>query len=163
MSTPERKPTRREIINGERDENFIERRMRAFAERSRDPGDATTWAIVLGALMCTGLIFCYAVAAQPLMAFGAFLLTIAWVGVVSRFGRVNVFAVLWGASTADSRQEPNHTVIFRANALLVAISVIAVAIDAATGFDFMWYGVALLIAVIACVILAYRVWIAPIS
>lgn len=88
MKPPDKRPTRREILNGERDENFIERRMRAFAERSRDPGDATTWAIVLGALMCTGLIFCYAAAEQPMMAFAAFVLTIVWMGVVSRFGRV---------------------------------------------------------------------------
>lgn len=162
MSQRERKPTRREIINGERDENFIERRMRAFADRSRDPGDATTWAIVLGALMCTGLIFCYAVAEQPLLAFAAFVLTLVWSTVVSRFGRVNVLSVLWGSSAADSRHEPDHQVIFRANAALVAIALAALLVDAVSGWHFMWYGNALLIVVVSYLILAYRVWIAPI-
>lgn len=162
MSMQGRKPTGREIVRGEHDESFIERRMRAFAERSRDPGDATTWAIVLGALMCTGLIFCYAVARQPLMALASFLLTFVWIGVVSRFGRVNVFAVLWGASAADSRIEPDYSVIFRANAVLVAISLLAILVDAVTGWDFMWYSVALLAVVVAYVILAWKVWIAPI-
>jgi hypothetical protein len=112
--------------------------------------------------MCTGLIFCYAAAEQPLMALGAFVLTIVWIGVVSRFGRVNVLAVLWGSSAADSRQEPDHLVIFRANAVLVAISLVGVIVDAVTGWDFMWYGVVLMAAVLAYGILAYKVWIAPI-
>ena len=136
--------------------------MRAFADRSRDPGDATTWAIVLGALICTGLIFCYAVAEQPLMAFGAFVLTFVWIGIVSRFGRVNVFSVLWGASATDSRHDPNHLVIFRANAVLVVIALAALLIEVIAGWDFMWYGIAILVVVAAYIILAYKVWIAPI-
>ena len=65
MSTSGKGPTRREYTEGEQNESLISRRARAFADRSRDPGDATTWAVVLGSLMFTLLMFCLAVSGHP--------------------------------------------------------------------------------------------------
>lgn len=162
MSNTGREPSRREYTESEQDQSFIGRRMKAFADRSREPGDATTWAVVLGALMSTLLMICFAVAGHSMLALTSFGLAAVWVFVVSHFGRVNVFSVLWGAATTDSTTEPEHLVIYRATAVLSAISIIAVLIDAATGWGFTWYGVALIAVVIAYIGVVYHPWIASI-
>lgn len=137
----------REYTEGEQHQSFIGRRMDAFADRSREPGDATTWAIVLGSLICTLLVICYAVAGQPVVAFISLLLTLAWVSIVSRIGRVNVASILWGSSTNDLDKPPNHTFIFQATTLLALISLAAVVVDAIRGWNFSWYGLILLVVV----------------
>lgn len=158
MSTRNPNEPRREYTEGEQQRSFIGRRMDAFADRSREPGDAATWAVVLGALMWTLLVISYSVARQPLMAVVMFVLTLVWVIVMSRFGNVNVFSILWGAATTDASTPPNGPVIFQASALLAVLSIIAVAVDAVTGWDFGWYGIVLLITAGAYVAVYARTW-----
>jgi hypothetical protein len=69
--------------------------------------------------------------------------------------------VLWGAATTDADTPPNHLVVFRATAVVAGISLFALIIDAATGWSFGWYGVALLAAILGFGGVAYRNWIAP--
>lgn len=161
MSTPGKKPMRREYTESEQGESLIGRRARAFADRSRDPGDATTWAVVLGAVISTLLMFCFAAGDHPRLALASVAITVVWMFVVSRYGRVNVAAVLWGAATTDASTPPEHLVVFRATAAVAAVSLLAVIVDAATGWSFRWYSLALLAAIIAFVGVSYRTWISP--
>lgn len=161
MSTSGNKPTRREYTEGEQSESLISRRARAFADRSRDPGDATTWAVVLGAVICTLLMFCFAAGGHPRLALASVAVTLVWIFVVTRYGRVNIASVLWGAATTDAATPPEHLVVFRTTAVLAAVSLLAIIIDAITGWSFGWYSVALLAAIIAFVGISYRTWIVP--
>ncbi len=161
MSTPGKKPAPREYTEGERSDSLITRRARAFADRSRDPGDATTWAVVLGAVMCTLLMICLAVGGRPRLALASVAVTLVWIFVVSRYGRVNIAGVLWGAATTDAETPPDHLVVFRATAALAFVSLIAVAVDAVTGWSFGWYSVAMLAAILTFLGISYRTWIAP--
>ena len=160
MSTPGKKPARREYTEGEQSESLISRRARAFADRSRDPGDATTWAVVLGAVMCTLLMICLAVGGRPRLAMASVAVTLVWIAVVSRYGRVNIAGVLWGAATTDAETPPEHLVVFRSTAALAAVSLVAVGVDVGTGWSFRWYGVALLAAIVTFLGISYRTWIA---
>lgn len=161
MSASGKKPTQREYTEGEQSDSLISRRARAFADRSRDPGDATTWAVVLGAVICTLLMFCFAAGGHPRLAMASVAVTVMWIFVVSRYGRVNVAAVLWGAATTDTETPPEHLVVFRATAALAAVSLLAIIIDALTGWSFRWYSVGLLAAILAFLGVSYRTWIAP--
>lgn len=161
MSMQGKKPSGREIVRGENDENFIQRRARAFTDRSREPGDATTWAVVLGALMCTLLMICFSVGGHARLALLAAALTAIWIFVVSRYGRVNVFSILWGAATTDSGISPNHQVIFRATTALAAIAAAAIVIDAVTGWGFTWYSVVLGATILIYLGVAFRAGYVP--
>ena len=157
MSKPP-KDSRREYTETEQSHSFIARRIEAFADRSREPGDAVTWAVVLGALICTLLMICYAVADQPRIALVAGLVTIIWIIVVSRYGRVNVAAILWGGSTSDASTPPHAPIIFLATNILAIAAAVSVIVDAATGLHFGWYGAALAVAVVTHGIIAVRSW-----
>lgn len=152
---------RREYTEREQHQSFIGRRMQAFADRSRDPGDAATWTVVLGALICTLLMICYSVAGQSRVALGAFILSGVWILVVSRFGKVNVASILWGSATTDSDTPPVHLVIFQSTAVLALISLIAVIVDAFNGWGFGWYGFALLATVAVYLVIYIRAWVQP--
>lgn len=156
MSTQGQKPSNREIVRGESDESFIHRRARAFADRSREPGDATTWAVVLGALICTLLMVCLSVGDRPGLAIVAFFVTVAWIVYVSHFGHVNVFSVLWGAATTDHGRQPDHLAVFRATTILAIGAAIAVVLDAVTGWSFGWYGLVLAATILAYIIMLIR-------
>ncbi len=162
MSTPGKKPARREYTESEQSESLIARRARAFADRSRDPGDATTWAVVLGAVICTLLMFCLAVGGYPRLALASVGVTVAWIFVVSRYGHVHIASVLWGAATTDTDTPPEHVVVFRSTAAVAALSLLAVIVDAIIGWSFGWYGLGLLATIIAFVGVSYRTWIAPV-
>ncbi|MCA9833974.1 MAG: hypothetical protein KC435_08520 [Thermomicrobiales bacterium] len=147
---------KREYTPGEQQQSFIQRRYTAFADRSRDPGDALTWAIVLGAFIGTLLLVCFAVAGQAryaLVSSGVFLL---WVVVVSYWGRVNVASILWGSSTADSNRPPNPVYVYHPTFALVLFALICAALDVANGRGFGWYGVVLIFAAIAYLALYLR-------
>lgn len=160
MSKLENEP-RREYTEGERQESFIGRRMDAFADRSREPGDGATWAVVLGALMCTLLMICYSVAGQPMVALGMLTLFAVWVMIMSRLGRVNVLSILWGSATTDADVPPNDVVVFQSTVLLALISLGAILLDAFTGWDFGWYGFILLAIVAIYLVIYLRTWILP--
>lgn len=152
-----------EYTEGEQQHSLIGRRMEAFANRSRQPGDATTWEIVLAALMCTLLIVCYSVADRPLFALGTLIILLAWITYTFVVGKVNVFSVLWGSSTTDAHLNPNHMAILRSTALIAIVSLVSVIVDAATGWGFGYYGIALLLVIIFYVGVVYRTWIAPVT
>lgn len=153
---------RHEYTEGEQQQSFIGRRMDAFASRTREPGDAATWATVLGALLFALLIVCYSVAELPLMALFVLGLMAIWIGVMGRFGHVNVFSILWGSATTDAVILPNEFVVAQSTAVVAAVAVIAMVVDALRGWDFGWYGYALLVAVIGYLVLYIRAWVLPV-
>lgn len=152
----------REYTPLEQNEGFIGRRIRAFGERTRDPGDGTTWAVVLGSLMWTLLVVCYSVARQPLLALGCLLLAIAWVIFLSRFGKVNVVSVLWGSSTTDFNRVPVEVVVYQSTLVVALISLVSVLVDALRGWEFGWYSIPLLATVFVFVIVYIRAWLQPV-
>jgi len=152
-----------EYTEGEQQRSLISRRIEAFESRSRQPGDAATWVVVLGALMCTLLMVCYSVAGLPLMALAVFGITIIWFGIMGRLGRVNVFSILWGAATTDAKTPPNEFVVFQSTAAISLISLVAMVVDAFRGWDFTWYGYALLLTTIVFLVVYVRSWILPVS
>lgn len=160
-----RKPpnTKREYTRLEENEGFIGRRMRAFGDRSREPGDGATWAVVLGSLMWTLLIICFSVAGQPRIAFFIFLLMLVWVVIMGRFGKVNVASILWGSATTDADKPPVEMVVFQSTLAVALFSLIAAVIDAASGWAFGWYGVVLLATVAVYMIVYLRSWLQPIK
>lgn len=160
MSRQNNEP-RREYTEGERQESFIGRRLDAFADRSREPGDGATWAVVLGALMFTLLLICYSVAGQSMIAFIVFLFFIVWVIVMRQFGNVNVASILWGSSTSDADTPPVDVVVFQSTVALALISLGAVIVDAIRGWGFGWYGFALVAVVVVYLAIYLRVWIQP--
>ena len=159
-----RKPPdpKREYTPLEQNEGFIGRRIRAFGERSRDPGDGATWAVVLGSFMWTLLVVCYSVSGQPLIALACLVLTLVWVGLMSRFGKVNVISVLWGSATTDFDRVPNQAVVFQSTLLVALISLISVAIDAIRGMAFSWYGYVLLASALVYFVVYIRSWSQPV-
>lgn len=152
-----------EYTEREQHRSLIGRRMEAFASRSREPGDATTWEIVLASLMGTLLIICYSVADRPMLALVAFGLLLIWMVYCGIVGRVNVFSVLWGSSTTESHVHPDHLAIFRSSAVVALFTILSLVVDAVTGWGFGYYGIALVLIVIIYIIVVYRTWIAPIS
>lgn len=138
----QRKPER-EFTDAERQRNFIQRRYQAFGDRSRDPGDAVTWAVVLGAFICALLIVCVSVADMLDLVLLPLVVTAIWIFVVSYLGRVNIAAILWGASASDSPRVPNALFVMLPTLVVALIGLVAVIIDALTGWDFRWYGVVL--------------------
>lgn len=150
-----------EYTEGEQRQSLIGRRMDAFANRSRQPGDATTWEIVLGALMCTLLIICYSVAENPLAALLSVIVLLIWAAYSAIVGKVNVFSVLWGSSTTEAHVNPNHLAVLWSTGVLAAISALSLIVDAFTGWGFGYYGVALLLVFLVYVAVVYRTWIAP--
>lgn len=151
-----------EYTEGEQQQSFIGRRMDAFASRTREPGDAATWTTVLGALMFTLLIISYSVAEQPLMALFILGLMAIWIGVMGRFGHVNVFSILWGSATSDARILPNEFVVAQSTAIVAIIAIIGMVVDALHGWDFSWYGYALLVTVLGYLVLYIRTWVMPV-
>lgn len=150
-----------EYTEGEQTQSLIGRRMEAFASRTRDPGDATTWEIVLAALMNTLLVICFSVAERPLFALGSLVVLLGWIGYSFVVGRVNVFSVLWGSSTTDANVNPDHLAIFRSTAIIAILTLVALVIDALTGWGFGYYGLALVIVVILYIAVVYRTWLSP--
>lgn len=161
MSEKPKEP-RRAYTEREQNEGFVGRRIRAFGERSRDPGDGTTWSTVLGALMLTLLVICFSVAELPLFALATFLVGMGWIVVMSRFGKVNVASVLWGAATSDANTPPVDAVVYQSTLVLALISLVAIVGDAVTGWGFGWYGVILLAAVALFLIIYINSWIRPV-
>lgn len=157
MSRKQEDP-RREMTQAEQHEGYISRRMRAFGERSREPGDAATWAVVLGAFMWTLLIVCLSVSDQSFLAFISFILTLVWVVLMGRFGKVNVASILWGSATSDADNPPVENVVFHLTLAVALISLIAVVVDALGGWNFGWYGVALIIAVAVYLVIYLQSW-----
>ncbi|MCO5224718.1 MAG: hypothetical protein M9953_05225 [Thermomicrobiales bacterium] len=148
----------REYTGAEQQQSFLKRRYQAFADRSRDPGDVLTWAVVLGALICSLLIVCVAVADLRNLVLPTLFAIVLWVIVVSRFGRVNVAAILWGASTADSERVPNPAFVYFPTLALAIVCLVAVVIDAGTGWGFGWFGLALGIASFCYCVMFARSW-----
>lgn len=148
----------REYTDAERQWGFLQRRYQAFADRSREPGDVITWAVVLGALICSLLIVCVSVASMRDLLLVPVLITAVWVFVVSYFGRVNITAILWGASTSDSQRVPNAMFVMLPTLALAMIGLVSVVIDAGTGWDFRWFGLALGIASLCYCVLFARSW-----
>lgn len=161
MSSKQQDP-RREMSQAEQHEGFIGRRMRAFGERSREPGDAATWAVVLGAFMWTLLIVCLSVAEHLLLASISFAFTLVWVVLMGRFGKVNVASILWGSATTDTDKPPVEGVVFQLTLAVALISLIAVVVDALSGWDFGWYGVALIITVAVYLVIYLQSWLQPV-
>lgn len=149
----------REYTEAEQQQSFLNRRYQAFADRSRDPGDAVTWAVVLGALICSLLIVCVAVADLRNLVLLTLFTTVLWVTVVSYFGRVNVAAILWGDSTSDSQRAPNPAFVHFPTLALAIVCLVAVVIDAITGWDFGWFGLALGIASFCYCVVFARSWL----
>lgn len=148
----------REYTDAERQRTFLHRRYQAFADRSRDPGDVITWAVVLGALICALLIVCISVADMRDLVLLPLLVTAIWIFVVSYLGRVNIAAILWGASTSDSQRVPNAVFVLLPTLVVAVIALIAVVIDAGTGWDFRWFGLVLGIASLCYCVLFARSW-----
>lgn len=152
-----------EYTEAEQQKSLISRRIEAFESRSREPGDAATWAIVLGSLMSTLLIVCYSVSDVPIMALVAFGMLAIWIVLMARFAGVNVFSILWGSATTDTKNPPNELYIFQSTIVIAGLSFLAMIVDAFTGWDFTWYGVALFIVTTAFVVLYVRSWLMPAS
>lgn len=142
-----------------KEEGFLGRRMRMFEERSRDPGDGTTWSAVLGALIFTLLIVCYSIADQPMMALVSLVLMFVWIGVMARFGQVNVASVLWGSSTTDFNRNPNPFVVYQSTFVVAIFGTIAMAVNAFQGWTFSWYGFALLATTAVFLVVYMRGWV----
>lgn len=153
---PEPRP---ELTEAERRESFLGRRMRAFEDRSREPGDGATWAVVLGAFMLTLLIVCLSIADQTFLAFIVFVLALVWVVVMAQFGKVNVASVLWGSTTTNAEKPPVEVVVFQSTLAVALISLIAVIIDVATGWAFSWYGVVLLVTIAIYLVIYIQSWL----
>ena len=150
---------KREYTQAEQNESFIGRRVRAFGDRSREPGDGATWAVVLGSLMWTLLIICFSVAGQPRIAFFTLLFMLAWVVVMGRFGKVNVASILWGSATSDADKPPVEVVVFQSTMAVALISLIVTVIDAASGWNFGIYGIALLATIATFFVVYLRTWL----
>lgn len=157
-NVPERN---RKYTDIEHNEGLLGRRMRAFAERSREPGDGATWAVVLGSFMWTLLIICFSVASQPLLALVTFGFSLVWIIIMARFGRVNVASILWGSATTDLEKPPVDAVVFQSTLAVALISLVSVVIDAVRGWNFGWYGFALVVTVSVYIIVYIRTWIQP--
>lgn len=138
---------RPELSEQEKRESFLVRRMRAFEDRSREPGDGATWAVVLGAFMFTLLIICLSVAEQAFFAFIVFVIALVWVAIMGQFGKVNVASVLWGSATTDADKPPVDAVVFRSTLAVALISLIAMIVDVINGWGFGWYGVVLAVSI----------------
>lgn len=151
----------REYTQGEQVGGLLSRRFRAFTTRSREPGDAATWAVVLGSFMWTMLIICLSVAEHLLTALIMFVLTFVWIGIMSRFGKVNVAAILWGSATTDADRDPVEPVVFQSTLVVALISLVAVVDDAIRGWDFGWFGVVLTITVIVYLAIYVQAWLQP--
>lgn len=158
----QRPEPRRQITDAEQNESLIGRRMRAFADRSRDPGDGPTWAAVLGSLMWTLLIICFSVSDRSLFAFVTLILMLIWVGIMAQFGKVNVTSVLWGSATSDYDRVPVEVVVFQSTLAVALISLIAIAVDAVSGWGFGWYGIALLATIALYLVVYLRSWAQPV-
>lgn len=159
MSRTNSSEPKRDLTPAEQRESFLVRRLAAFAERSRDPGDAATWAVVLGALMCALLIICFAVSGRtdavlliPVVA------SLLWGVVVQFWGRVNIAAILWGSSTTDSQHSPHLQFIFLPTLILTTVSFVCVVVDAFTGWGFRWFGLALIATGIWFLMICLRAW-----
>lgn len=161
MSSRRPEEPKREYTAGEQQQGFLQRRYTAFADRSRDPGDALTWAIVLGAFVGTLLIVCFAIADQARLALLAFVIVLLWAVGVSYWGRVNVASILWGSSATEHNHTPRPVFIFLPTLVLVLVALIAVFVDAATGRDFSWYGLVLGAAAIGYLVLYLRTTLRP--
>lgn len=161
MSKKQPEPNRNYTDREERD-GLLTRRYRAFADRSREPGDAATWAVVLGSFMWTVLIVCLSVAEHLLFAAISFVLTFVWVGVMTRFGKVNVPSILWGSATSDADKPANEPVVFHSTLVVALISLIAVIADAVSGWDFGWYGFALIVVIAVYLVIYLQTWLQPV-
>lgn len=139
-------PPRRDYTNAEQSQSLVGRRARAFADRSREPGDSATWAIVLGALMCALLLICFSVSRATDYIWIPLLISFAWFVVVGRMGKVNIFSILWGSATTDRTTPPNDFWILQPTAALAAISLVIALVDLVRGWDYRWYGLALVLA-----------------
>lgn len=153
---PEPRP---ELSEAEKREGFLGRRIRAFEDRSREPGDGATWAVVLGAFMFTLLIVCLSISEQPFFAFIVFVLALVWVAVMAQFGKVNVASVLWGSATTDADKPPVEVVVFQSTLAVALISLIAVIVDVVSGWAFSWYGVILLVTIATYLVIYIRAWL----
>lgn len=153
---------RREISESEQSEGLIGRRLRAFGERSREPGDGATWAVVLGSFMWTLLIISLSVGQHALLAFAAFVLTFVWIFIMGQFGKVNVASILWGSATTDAKKPPVDVVVFQSTLAVALISLIAVVVDAVRGWDFGWYGVVLVVTVAVYLVVYMQSWLQPV-
>lgn len=154
--------TNRNYTDREERESVLVRRYRAFADRSREPGDAATWAAVLGSFMWTMLIICLSVGEHLLSAFITFVLTFVWVWIMFRFGKVNVASILWGSATTDADKPPVEPVVFQSTLVVALISLIAVVEDAISGWDFGWFGVILTVTIIVYLVIYIRAWLQPV-
>ncbi len=152
---------RRDYTESEKNEGFISRRMRAFAERSREPGDGATWAVVLGSFMWTVLIICLSVAEMFLFAAVGFVLALVWVAIMAQFGKVNVAAILWGSATTDADKPPVDVVVFQSTLVVALISLLAVIVDAIRGWNFGGYGVVLVVTIAIYIVVYIQSWLQP--
>lgn len=156
-----REEPRPELSEEEKREGLLSRRIRAFEERSRDPGDGATWAVVLGAFMFTLLILCLSVADQTFFAFIVFVLTLVWVVIMGQFGKVNVASVLWGSSTTDADKPPVDAVVFQSTLAVALFSLIVTVVDVFNGWRFGWYGVVLAVTIAIYLVIYIQAWLQP--
>lgn len=157
----QRNNDKREYTEAEQSSGLVGRRLQAFAERSREPGNAVTWAIVLGALICTLLVISYSVAGQPVAALGSAAVSMIWMAVVTKYGQVNIASILWGSDVSDFSSPPVESAIFQTTTVLTLIALGGIIVSAFTGFGFGWYGVAMLVAVVTYLVIYIRAWILP--
>ena len=143
-----------EYTDADQRQSFLQRRFEAFADRTRDPGDALTWSVVLGSLVGTLLVICFAVAGRTTLVLLPLAIFIVWIIVVSVWGRVNVAAILWGAAAQESRRGPNTAFILWPTVALAAFALVCVAIDAVTGWGFRWYGTGLTVVALWCLVVS---------
>lgn len=157
----DRRDQDQDVTEGEQREGFAARRMRAFADRSRDPGDGATWAVVLASAMLTLLIICLSVARETLLAFIVFVAALVWVALMGLFANVNVASILWGSATTDSKDPPIEIVVYQSTLVIALISLVAIIIDAFTGVSFGWWGLVLFITIAVYMIVYIQSWLRP--
>lgn len=152
-------PSRGDLTGQEERRGFLERRVKAFEDRSRKAGDGTTWAVVLGAFIGVALLMSYSIGRETswiLLPLGVF---IAWFIVVSSMGKVNITSILWGSATSDQRTPPNGFWIFQPTALLAGFAMASILRNAITGYTYGWAGLILLAACLAYFVIYLRVGI----
>lgn len=140
---------------------FLARRVRAFADRSRQPGDAVTWAVVLGSMVGVLMLICFSVAGDTRYILYPLALFIAWYAVVSIKGRVNITSILWGSAATDSKIPADPFWVHQPTIILTIAGAIACIADAVTGWDYRWFGLALAIACVSYVMLYVRSVLQP--
>lgn len=157
MSTKNPRYDREQEEDEHTSEGFVRRRIEAFENRSRQPGDAATWGVVLGAFIGIMMLVSFSIGRETRHILIPLAAVVLWWIVVSKYGRVNITSILWGSATTDQKHPPEEKWIHLPTILMTLFATGSLIRNAIMGYTYSWAGIVLLVACVVYAVIYARI------